>query len=380
MSDVLVIGAGPAGAVAARELARRGAAVVLAERATFPRAKVCGCCLNQAALAALDAVGLGHIPAQCGAIPLTSARLAAGRSSAVVRLPGGAAVSRGAFDAALVAEAVAAGATFRPGTMVRLAAVGQRMEASGQRSGTQDGITILATGLTGTDSRPDPHSRIGAGVMIPADAAPDLYAPGTIYMATGRGGYVGLVRVENGQLDAAAALDPAFVRAAGGLGPAARAILGSVGWPVIPGIESLPWKGTPALTRRPARVAGGGWFAVGDAAGYVEPFTGEGLAWAIASAAALAPIARRAAVRWDDRLVTEWERVHARIVGRRQALCRVVARVLRSPTLTRTAVRVLSVMPFLSRPVVSALNRPAPHTRGRDLPLRPTSVPQGSPT
>src|SRR5262249_23647918 len=43
--DAVVVGAGPAGALAARELARLGAAVLLVDRATFPRWKVCGCCL-----------------------------------------------------------------------------------------------------------------------------------------------------------------------------------------------------------------------------------------------------------------------------------------------------------------------------------------------
>ena len=44
--DAVVVGAGPAGAVAARELARRGTTVLLVDRASFPRNKVCGACLN----------------------------------------------------------------------------------------------------------------------------------------------------------------------------------------------------------------------------------------------------------------------------------------------------------------------------------------------
>ena len=51
--DAVVVGAGPAGSMAALGLARAGAAVLLVDRATFPRPKVCGCCLNGAALAAL---------------------------------------------------------------------------------------------------------------------------------------------------------------------------------------------------------------------------------------------------------------------------------------------------------------------------------------
>ena len=59
--DALVIGAGPAGSVAARELARRGCRVLLVDKATFPRPKVCGCCVNGAAIRALERLGLGHV-------------------------------------------------------------------------------------------------------------------------------------------------------------------------------------------------------------------------------------------------------------------------------------------------------------------------------
>jgi flavin-dependent dehydrogenase len=99
---------------------------------------------------------------------------------------------------------------------------------------------------------------------------------------------------------------------------------------------------------------------VGDAAGYVEPFTGEGMAWAVASAAALAPIAARD---WHPGLAREWEAAHRRVLGRRQLGCRVIAKALRFPRLTRLAVRVLSTFPALARPVVAAINhtRRSPH-------------------
>lgn len=345
--DAVVVGAGPAGSVAARELARRGLSVLVVDKAMFPRPKVCGCCLNAAALSALAAVGLGHVPAACGAVPLRAVRLAAGRRSATLPLPGGVAVSREALDAALIREAEAAGATFRPGTAVKVGA------------GPSARVVVNASGLSGGSGPAARRSRLGGGVMIPADLVPDFYAPGTIFMATGRGGYVGLVRVEGGRLDVAAAFDADFVKAACGLGPAAEAVLSRTTWPAVPGLADLAWKGTPALTRRPATVAGHRLFAVGDAAGYVEPFTGEGMAWAVASAAAVAPIAARAVACWDDGLIGEWERTHARLVRGRQGVCRAAARVLRSPALTGLAVRALSMVPVLSRPVVAALNRPS---------------------
>jgi flavin-dependent dehydrogenase len=352
--DVLVIGAGPAGSVTARELARRGRRVLLVDRATFPRAKVCGCCLNGAAVGTLERLGLGHVLR--GAVPLHRVQIAAGHRRAELPLPRGLALSREAFDARLVEAAVDAGAEFRPNTQVSRDPKGDAPENAR--------VVVVASGLTGGDATPEPGSRIGAGVVLPAEAAPESYQPGAIHMATGRGGYVGLVRVEGGRLDVAAAFDPAFVKAEGGPGPAAEVVLRTVGWPVPPALAEAGWKGTPALTRRPRQLGGERLFVVGDAAGYVEPFTGEGMAWAVMSAAALAPIAARSVEKWNPQLLREWQAAHRRVVGRRQRVCRVVARVLRSPLLTGLAVSALRWLPALSRPVVAALNRPSPFTHG----------------
>jgi flavin-dependent dehydrogenase len=359
--DVLVIGAGPAGAVAAREAARRGARVLLVDRKTFPRGKVCGCCLNGNALAGLAAAGLGDLPRQLGAIPLKFVRITTGGQEVVLSLPGGVSVSREAFDAELVRVAIAAGAAFLPNTTATLSeAISDGQYVRLGDATTKARVVIAATGLHGRFSADEPivqrGSRIGAGVAL--DQAPDFYEPGTIYMATGRAGYVGLVRLEDGRLDVAAALDSAAVRNAGGPGAVAAGVLADTGWPAIGGLADVRWKGTPPLTRRPLRLAGKRWFAVGDAAGYVEPFTGEGMAWAVASGLAVAPLAIAAAHGWEDRFIRTWQREHRRVVGRRQWACRVVAAGLRSPRLTRAAVRILARVPAVALPVVRQLYRP----------------------
>lgn len=364
--DAVVVGAGPAGAVAARELARAGLAVLLVDKANFPRRKVCGCCLNAAALATLDRVGLGNLTRECGAVPLTGVRLAAGGRSAGIALPGGVALSREAFDVALIRAAVAAGVAFLPGTVAKLGAPAgefRYVELAGTHTRTRVVVAAdgLAGGLTAAGSRPvvRPGSRIGAGTTT--ETAPAFFGRGTIFMAVGRGGYVGLVRLEDGRLDLAAAFDPAFVRNLGGLGPAAADVLRSAGFPPVPGIEELPWRGTPALTRSAARVAGDGWFAVGDAAGYVEPFTGEGMAWAVASGAAVAPVvAASLGSPARESHARDWAAAHNRAVRDRQGVCRAAAWVLRSPTLCRVAVSALSLVPRLAGPVVGRLNRPPP--------------------
>src|SRR5262249_47965937 len=117
--DAVVVGAGPAGSLAARQLARAGLGVLLVDRASFPRWKVCGCCLSAGALATLRAVGLGDLARERGGVPLGRVRVAAGARSSLLPLPGGMALSREAFDTALVEASLAAGASFLPRTQAR---------------------------------------------------------------------------------------------------------------------------------------------------------------------------------------------------------------------------------------------------------------------
>ena len=67
-------------------------------------------------------------------------------------------------------------------------------------------------------------------------------------------------------------------------------------------------KGTAPLTRRTTPIAEERLFLLGDAAGYVEPFTGEGIAWALVAGLAVAPLAIRAAKQWHPSLGVDWSR------------------------------------------------------------------------
>jgi len=367
--DVVIVGAGPAGAMAAHELARRGLAVLLVDRAAFPRWKVCGCCLNGHALASLQAVGLGQLTRDAGAVPLEGIRLAVAGRVAQVPLSSGVSLSRETLDAALVTAAVEAGAAFLPRTHASLTApmsvppalrwVELRQEQTSERVAAR--IVLAADGLGGnlvarggvSEVATKPGARIGMGVVAPT--GPAFYSPGIIFMACGRSGYLGLVRLEDDRLDLAAAFDPSWIRTHGGPGHAAVELLAEVGWPAVPDLAELNWRGTPALTRRARRLAAERLFLIGDAAGYIEPFTGEGMAWALAAGRAVAPLVVRAVGRWHPGLAHEWGEVYRRLIGQRQVVCRTIAAVLRSSWLTRTMIHVLAHAPTLAVPVVQYL-------------------------
>jgi len=367
--DVVVVGAGPAGAIAAREAACRGLAVLLVDHVLFPRPKVCGCCLSAAALGVLETIGLGGVPTRLGARPLSLFQWAAGRQRASLPLPTGAALSRALLDAALVGEAVRRGVAFLPGVLATVDPdrrfIRRVILRQGEASVSVDTrVVVVADGLGGSalsrhrgfDSIAHPASRLGAAAI--AEQAPGWYRPGTIFMACGPGGYVGLVRLEDGRLNLAAALDPARVRQTGGVGAVVAQILRQADFPAIDARSALVWRGTPALTRRRARVADDRLFVIGDAAGYVEPFTGEGMAWAMASAVAVTPLVCEAAAQWTPSLAAQWTSRHRRLVRRRQATCRWITQALRDPRLAQTLVGAAARLPGVAIPVVRGLQAP----------------------
>ena len=371
--DGIVIGAGPAGAMAARQLALAGRRILLVEKKSFPRWKICGACLNGQALAALRTAGLGTLVTRLGAIGLNEFQVGFRGRRARIAMPEGVALSRARLDAALVDAAIAAGARFlaethavvadiRDGTRrVGLTQAGRSIEVAAR-------IVLVATGLGNTRLAHDSaaitqiraRSRIGAGCLIAN--APGFYGAQTIFMAVGKEGYVGAVQVEDGSLNVAAAFEPSLVRHWGAPGLAAAAILAEAGFPPITSLENAHWQGTAGLTRQTLPLALDRLFLVGDAAGYVEPFTGEGIAWALVSGCAIAPLASRAMEQWDPALGRSWSSLYRRLIGRRQVVCRAVALGLRQPWLASIGFEVLSRAPSSAGFVLRRLNAPPSFT------------------
>ena len=371
--DLIVIGAGVAGGLAAFDCARRGLRVLLVEKRSFPRWKVCGCCFNANALAALTAAGLPNLISDQGAVPLDQLQLGWSGKSLNLALPGGWALSRERFDQALVNAAEAAGATVRfqtsavleemttGGRMVRLrpspVAPVERIKAR---------VVLVAAGLQhqviptchAASSMSTPESRLGAGCLIHDDDC--SYEPGAIHMAIGQRGYVGLVRREDGALNMAAAFDRAAVKSSGGVARAAEVVLTQAGYALPRRLESSRWQLTPALTRRAGQFAGHRFFLLGDATGYVEPFTGEGMAWALAAGAAVAPFVEEAQGEWTTDLERRWQSRLVDLTISRQRLCSVLSTLLRQPLATKALFSLGRHWPAVPQRMISSLNRVSP--------------------
>lgn len=373
--DAVVIGAGPAGSVAAIVLARLGQRVLLVDRATFPRDKVCGCCLGPAAMATLDELGLTESLDAHGPAPLDRIDLRAGRRRLEAPMGGGRVISRFRFDAMLAEQAIRNGAAFLPHSVARIAAAGDMdrtvpLTVGEHRYEVRTKVVIAAGGLGFSieGSSPSNHprqrlwsrSRLG-GATIVSDHSCDL-PTGTVRMIVARRGYVGFARLEDDRLAVGGAFDASLVHDRGGLAGAAAQVLEESNMDVPEEFAAAHWLGAPQLTRRPSRVAAPRVLAVGDAAGFVEPFTGEGMTWAMQSARSAAILVgaflQEPDAPWSSTIEHTWMCQHRSLVRASQWRCRLIAEALRHPMLLAGCMIVGRSLPRLSQAVVQFIHHP----------------------
>ncbi|MCX5688914.1 MAG: hypothetical protein NTV94_03850, partial [Planctomycetota bacterium] len=314
---------------------------LLLERASFPRNKVCGCCLAPAGVQALDQAGLGE--ALADAVTLSTVQLRSGRAWADIALPAYRVISRTVLDLRLATLAAAAGVRVHTGVSARVGTDNVVSVVSGDRTVRLFARAVLVCdGLGGTSLKDHPAftwstgeaSYIGLGATL--SRSPWALQRGQLQMVCGADGYLGLVELPGGSIDAAAAVSPEALRAAGSPEVFMQNLVHAGGGDADP-LRDVRWTGTPLLTRRRSRVSHGRIVLVGDSAGYVEPFTGEGMTWAIECGLEGAKLAHR--MMHASAASAEWESIRARIIGRRQRICGLVARALRRPALVHAAVR-----------------------------------------
>jgi hypothetical protein len=188
-------------------------------------------------------------------------------------------------------------------------------------------------------------------------------------MACGVDGYVGTAAVGSDLLEIAAAVSPKALSGANAPGELVRRLITSAGFEAPPGLDSVHWRGTPPLTRRVHPLAGHRCVLVGDAAGYVEPFTGEGIGWALQSAVEAAAFVHEQFDKWSAQALTIWHSRYEAALRRRQRRCRVVTTALRSGAIRSVAMLTLQRMPSLAAPLVHRLDKPIDSLNAKSMEL-----------
>ena len=352
---VVVIGAGPAGATIAATCAGLGHDVELLDRDRFPRPKVCGCCLADRGVAVLRETGLAAV-VDSGE-PLRAVEVCAGGRRISLPFHGSVVLSRETLDSELVDHAVRKGVRLRTRVRATVDPDGDVQVVdleTGASEVRRPRVILVADGLEGRALDRIPafewsiarNSRFGAGLSLaPEETTEDAPRPGLLSMIAGRGGYLGLVRLPDGRLDLAAALDPDASRQAGGpAGLAARLLRDDGRERLAEEVSGHRWRGTARLTRR-RRVALGTIACIGDASGYVEPFTGEGMSWALESAERLGRLVHDCLA--EGRTLEAWRGIHRRATRRERLRCRAIAIAARHPITTHALVRTAARLPII---------------------------------
>ncbi len=296
--DVCVIGAGPAGTAAAITAARAGQQTLLVDRAAFPRSKVCGCCISPAGLALLTQTGLNLKSLQAHQVASLALYVRHRRYDLPTRA--GMVIARDLLDSALATHAMHHGAIFLDQTSATVRSLDRDhatidLTTPDTQTTIRARAVIAADGLQGRALNLIPNlatniatrSRMGLGatISLPQTLAADTCQPAVISMYLAQHGYVGLAPLQDGRLNIAAAINPRFIASHDSPAHAIAAILAqsTTSDGLLEAIVSQSFRGTPLLTRTRSRLESHRLLISGDAGGYAEPFTGEGMTWALAA-------------------------------------------------------------------------------------------------
>ncbi len=279
--DVAIVGGGPAGACCAAFCSQAGLRTLVVERERFPREKVCGDCINPAAWPVLERL---QVAERLRALPHGRLQrvefVAIGGRTVSVELPEGAeiAVKRSLFDYLLLTRAAECGAhVCERSTVSVVTPPAAQSENWRILAGTGDyaaRILVAADGRNSTIARllglsPKlQHERVGLQAHIPL---PEVFGDRVVLQFRPEG-YSGQAPVGNGELNLC-------------LVGKARDIASLRTWAEkefsIP--KEQTWRTITPLRRAALAPARNRLFLVGDAARVVEPFTGEGIFYALRS-------------------------------------------------------------------------------------------------
>lgn len=278
--DVAIVGGGPAGSSCAAFCAMAGLHSLVIDREKFPREKVCGDCLNPSCWPVLTRLGLVEKVRDLSHSKLGSvAFIAIDGREVVVELPSGIdceiSVKRSLFDNLLLRRARELGADVREQTTVTGLNRNDRWKIE-----TASGETFHARMLIGADGRNSTVAHLCN--LLPRAArervALQAHIPlprnfgNRIVLQFLREGYSGQAPVNETQLNLCLVGTPPAISKLRRWAERQFQLPADQGWRTI----------TP-LTRSSVPAAHENLFFIGDAARVVEPFTGEGIYYALHS-------------------------------------------------------------------------------------------------
>jgi geranylgeranyl reductase family protein len=355
--DVAIVGGGPAGSSCAAFCAMAGLQALILEREKFPREKVCGDCLNPSCWPVLERLQLTERVRDLPHSKLSSVEFISINGRGVtVDLPSGAdgeiSVKRSLFDDLLLRRARELGANVHEKTTVTELSRNDHWNIE-----TASGDSFQARILIGADGRNSTVAHLRNLLPRPARERVALQAHiplprdfgNRIVLQFLHEGYSGQASVNETQLN-----------------------LCLVGTP--PTISTLrkwaerefdlpanqPWRTITPLTRSPVPSAHENLFFIGDAARVVEPFTGEGIYYALQSGE-LAANAAAKILRGNDRnsILREFSRAHAEMYRGRLWINRLARAAVLRPQLGSLFVDAARIRPeimkFLTGKIVETL-------------------------
>lgn len=277
--DVAVVGGGPAGATCAALCAKHGLKTLLLERATFPREKVCGDCLNPGVWPVLERLDLAERVLALPHSRLTGVDfIGLDQRRAHVSFPRGArgaiAVKRSLFDQLLLNRARTLGADVYEASPLTAIEPGWVLHVSDRRFAAR--FVVAADGRNSTVARLLgllPAPRRGRVAIQTHLRAPANFGD-RVVMQIHQEGYSGLASVGRGELNLCLVAHPPQLEALKSWANETFTLPAQSAWQTI----------TP-LARRSINPLYPGLLLTGDAARVLEPFTGEGITRAIVSGA-----------------------------------------------------------------------------------------------
>jgi geranylgeranyl reductase family len=348
--DVAIVGGGPAGSSCAAFCALAGLHTLVLERARFPREKVCGDCLNPSCWPVLEHLALTRQVLDLPHSKLTSVEFIAINGRKVsVDLPTGnppeageISVKRSLFDDLLLKRACELGAHVREGTTVTALVHDQdwKIETAARES-FRARILIGADGRNSTVARlrnllPRPaRERVALQAHIPLP----LNFDERVVLQFLREGYSGQAPVNENELNLCLVGRPSTI---------SRLRQWAQHQFEIPANQR--WRTITPLTRSPVHCAHENLLFVGDAGRVVEPFTGEGIYYALRSGE-LAAWAVAKIIRGEDRQLAlrEFTRAFAEMYRGRLWINRLARDAVLSPRIASGFVRAARLQPAILR-------------------------------